>query len=85
MDFKIVRGRFLSLDKLGALLDANDLDISALVSGADRKLAEIDREIDDNNESVAKYERLVMEHTDKAESLVLQYKKLDSALKSLTD
>lgn len=41
MEFKIVRGRFITIDKLDALVGANGLSLSALVAGAARKIEEL--------------------------------------------
>lgn len=85
MEFKIVRGKFITVDKLDALISANGLSLSVLLEGATNKIREIQETGKALNKEANDHFNKYMECTEKAEELLEQGKAIKSAIDSIKE
>jgi len=85
VEFKIVRGKFITVDKLDALVSANGLGLSALLDGAGRKIEEINVKGKELSAQAAEYLTKSLDCQNQAELLLEQRDSIQEAIKSIKE
>lgn len=85
MEFNIVRGKFITVDKLDALVSANGLSLSALIDGATRKIEELNDIGRELTEDAQDYLKKSFECQDEANKVIEDKKKIQEAVNSVKE
>lgn len=85
MEFNIVRGKFITVDKLDALVSANGLSLSALLDGAARKIEELNLTGKELTVKAAEYLTKSENCQNEANRVLEQRNSIQEAIKSIKE
>ena len=85
MEIRIVKGRFVTVEKLEALISANGLSLSALVDGASRKIEELNETGKKLAVDAQDYLAKSLACQDAADKVLDQRNKIQEAVNSIKD